>query len=220
MNFLKMAQDVRHLSGVQGTGPSTVDTTAYDQIFVSTVRNVWIDIQNSKKTWKWMRTSGTLILQVGKNSYTPAEVFGPTNRFKRYYLDTFYIEVDGKKSPLRFINYELFVSKYLNDTDNGVPYEFSIRPQDNAIMIKKPNNTYNVYFDYHKNTQILTLATDVPECSSDYHNMIVYAGVASYCLSMGIPQLQQEYSQRFTETYDQMVRDRVPREIFKVSGIV
>jgi len=219
MNFLKMAQEVRHKSGVQGTGPSSIDTTGYDQVFVTTVKDVWKDIQVAKKTWKWMRASEDLLTQVDKTVYTIDEIFGPVNRFKAFYPETFYIESAGKKTPMVYMNYENFIRKFINEESGSTPRYFSIRPQDSAIVITKPNAIYGIYYDYHKSVQELTLATDIPECPSDYHNIIVYGSVASYAISMGMQTLQQEYSQRFTEGYDQMVREQVPKAIFKVSGI-
>jgi len=219
MNFLKMAQEVRLKSGVQGTGPSSADTTGYDQIFLVVVRDVWRDIQAAKKTWKWMRVSSSVATQIDKTTYTPAEVFGPTNRLKRYYNHTFFIEKDGKKSELRYLPYEYYIRKHLNDTSAVVPSEFTIRESDNALIFPKPDGAYWIYFDYHKTFQNLIAATDTPECPEEYHNIIVYGATASYCLSMSMSALQQEYSQRFTEGYDQMVREQVPREVFKIGGI-
>jgi len=220
MNFLKMAQDVRLKSGVQGTGPSSAETTGYDQIFLVVVRDVWRDIQAAKKTWKWMRVGASFQTQLGKTTYTPAEVFGPNNRFKRYYDYTFYIQESGKKCPMRYVNYDYYIRKHSNDTNQCVPKEFTIRESDNALIFPTPNGVYWIFFDYHKTVQTLTAATDVPECPEDYHPIIVYGATASYCLSMSMAALQQEYSQRFTESYDQMVREQVPRETFKIGGIV
>lgn len=219
MNFLKMAQKVRHLTGVQGTGPSSVDTTGYDQIFLTIVNDIWKDIQKSKNTWKWMKATDSKILTIGKSSYTPTELLGPNNRLKRWYPQDFYILVNGKKSPLRFLNYDRYVWKYLNPSSNSVPREFTIDPRDNTILINPSNGLYTIYFDYHKTAQELITAIDVPEFQADYHEIIVYGATAEYATSMSIQTISQEYNQKFTESYDQLVREQIPAKIFRMCGI-
>lgn len=216
-----MAQEVRHLVGIQGTGPSSVDTTGYDKIFLTLVNSVWRDIQTSKKTWKWMTHEGSFLTQVGKRSYTPAEVFGVSPRLRDYKKDIIYLELSGNYTPIKYIPYQEWRIRFFKAPPQGMPFMWSIIPSDNSIVFScPPDQIYGVYFSYTKTPQRLVSPTDQPEVPSQFHMVIVYAAVASYCSSMGLTALQQEYSQRFTEAYDQMVRDQVPSETFNISAIV
>lgn len=214
-----MAQKVRHLSGVQGLGPSSVTTTGYDKIFLTLVDDVWFDIQTSQKKWKWMRVSSSVFTQVGKTTYTPLEVFGPSHRFKKYYKDDFFITIDGKKTPLRFIEYEIFIRRHLNDSTNTIPVEFTIRESDDAIILPAPNAIFAVYFDYHKSAQTLSLATDTPEFDEDYHMIIVNGAVAAYTASISLQHVYQDYVTKYTKGYDRLLREQRPRDIYRVRGI-
>ena len=215
-----MAQKVRQLVGMQGTGPSSVDATGSDAIFLEVVKNAWTDIQNYRPEWKWLRANKTFNLVAGTSTYTPAAIFGPTNRFKSWYNDTFYILVSGKKTPLRFLEYDVFRYYHINDSTQTTPNEFTIRPNDSAVLFTLPDSNYGIDCDYKKTVQSLTLATDIPECPEDYHMLIVYEALARYAISIGAGYLYDEYNQKASELLGALLREQNPRKIFKVRGIV
>lgn len=214
-----MAQTVRQLVGLQGLGPSAVDATGAEGMFLVLVRNAWTHIQNSRKYWKWLRTESSFNTAIGTTTYTITTIFSPTNRFKRWYKDTFMIRVDGQKSSMRYLDYDYFMWKYANADDNGVPFEFTIRPRDSAIIIAPPDKVYTIYADYHKTNQTLSLATDTPEVPSDYHMLIVYEAVNRYAISVGMTSLYQEYKQLYNELWGDLLRDQNPKSLFKVRSI-
>lgn len=219
MQFLQMAQKVRQLVGMQGTGPSSVTATGYEGLFVSLVQDAYNDIQNLRKKWKWLRDSKNFFLAAGTTTYAIATIFPPGHRFKRWYDHTFYIEVDSKKHQLTYVDYDSFIYRHINDTENTVPTEFTIRPQDSALIFPLPDDMYTVYCDYHKTNQTLTLSTDVPEMPVDYHMAIVYEAVNRYALSVAIPHVYQQYSQLHASLLGDLLRDQLPQEKFKVRGI-
>ena len=219
MQYLQMAQTVRQLVGLQGLGPSSVDATGAEGMFLVLVRNSWDSIQNSRKKWKWLRTEGSFNTVVGTGTYMITTIFSPTNRFKRWYEDTFMITVAGKKSPMRFIEYDVFRDRYANATTNTRPYEFTIRPRDSAILIAPSDAVYVITADYHKTNQTLALAADIPELPVDYHMLIVYEAANRYAISIAMSGLYQEYKQLYNEMWGNLLRDQLPKEIFKVSGI-
>ena len=220
MQYLKMAQTVRQLVGMQGTGPSDVNATGAEGMFLVLVQNAWKDIQTARKKWKWMRDEKSFATAIGTTAYTPLTIFGPNNRFKSWYKDTFYITIDGKKHPLWFREYDYFKYKNANVTTQSSPNEFTIRPYDSAILINPPDSMYSITADYKKSIQNLVAASDEPEMPSDYHDLIVYEAVKRYGISIGMIHIYQEYEQNQTELWGSLLRDQLPREIFKVRGIV
>lgn len=219
MQYLQMAQKVRQLVGMQGTGPTSVDATGADAVFLTVVRDAWTDIQNRRKDWKWMRDTITFQTVVGTSTYTPATIFGPVNRFKSWYKESMYITKDSKKHWTPFVEYNYYDYKHINDSVNTPPSEFSIRPKDYALCISKPDLIYPVQIDYKKSNQTLSLATDTPEMPSDYHNLIVYEAIARYAISIAIGHVYQEYSQKAAELWGDLLREQNPRTLFKVRGI-
>ncbi len=220
MQFIQMAQAVRKLVGLQGSGPSSVDATGVEGMFIELVKTSWKDIQNSRSKWKWMRDEKTFSMVVGTTAYTPATVFGPVNRFKHWYKDTFFVTVGGQKTPLRFVEFDTFRDRHINDTTNAPIYDFTIRPKDSALIFTPPDSTYTITCCYHKSNQDLSAATDIPELPEDFHLVIVYKAVASYALSMAISHIYQEYSMEYNKLYGSLLRDQLPRDIFKIKGIV
>jgi len=177
MNFLKMAQEVRKRVGLQGSGPSSVSATGQEGLVLSLVQDSWRDLQTYRQNWKWMRATKDFFLSIDVTTYLPATIFGPTNRFKRWYEYTAYITVNSKKSLLTYISYDKFVYLHNNDVGNGIPSTFTIRPSDNALIFPKPNAAYTITIDYHKSIQELELAADIPEMPTDYHTILVYDSI-------------------------------------------
>lgn len=222
MNFLTMAQTVRQLVGMQGTGPDTVTTSNYDSIIVTLVKNAWEDIQISKKKWKWMRTTVNFSTIVDQTTYSVAQVFGPVfSRFGRWDKDFFFVTEGTTTTLLRFIDYDIWIRNNLNsNTERTNITCFTINPSDDSVIFQKPDKVYNITAYYYKSKQILATDSDIPELPSDYHNAIVYDAVARHAISISSGSVYQLYSQKFAELYDDLVRSQIPKEKLKVRGIV
>jgi hypothetical protein len=220
MDFLTMAKTARSLSGMQGSGPTSIASTDYDSIFVLLVRQSWNDIQLSKRKWKWMRTSKTFITTIDKTSYSTADIFGPSyTRFSRWDRDFIYITVDTRTSKLRYIDYDTYVYRKLNNDPSCTPSTFTIDPSNENLIIDKPNGVYTITAYYYKSKQELSINTEQPELPEDYHYVIVYQAVARYAISVSLSSVYQEYEGKYSELYDDLVRYQIPKEILKMRGI-
>lgn len=219
MQYLQMAQKVRQLVGLQGTGPSSVDATGSEGLFLSNVQNAWEDLQNYRADWKWMRENKTFNMVAGTTTYTPATIFGPVNRFKSWYKDSFFILVDGKKAPINHYNYDYFRYRHINDVDQTTPSGFTIRPKDYALQFSIPDSNYQIDCDYKKSNQTLSAATDIPELPTDYHMLIVYEAASRYALTIALGHVYDQYSQKALEMLGNLLREQNPQKVFKVRGI-
>ena len=221
MQFLKMAQKVRQLVGMQGTGPSSVTATGYEGLLVALVSDAWEDLQNYRKKWKWMRDQKNFLLVAGTTTYTPATIFGPNNRFKTWLTeDPFYALVSGQKKQLRYLEYDYFMYKHLNDAINGVVSEFTVRPNDYALVFNLPDSQYTIYSCYKKNNQELVNAADEPEMPEDYHMYLVYEATARYALSMSMGAVYQLYSNKAKELLGSILREQNAKEVLYIQSIV
>lgn len=220
MQFLKMAQKVRQLVGMQGTGPSSVAATGYEGLLITLVSGAWEDLQNYRKKWKWMRDEKVFLLTVGSTTYTPTAIFGPSNRFKTWLTEElFYITVNSQKQPLCFCDYERFLYRHNNDTTNGPVVEYTVRPRDYAIIVPLPDTAYTITSMYKKNNQELVNATDEPEMPEDYHMYIVYEAAARYALSMSMGAVYQQYSDKAARLLGSILREQNMKETLKLQSI-
>lgn len=220
MQYLKMAQKVRQLVGMQGTGPSSVDATGYEALFLSNIKDAWEDLQNYRKKWKWMREDVSFLTQIGVGTYTPSTLFGPSGRFKMWYDYSFFVTIGSTKQPIRFVDYDTFIHKYANQIGNSPIHEFTIRPKDCALVFPNPDKVYTITASYKKSNQELLLATDVPELPLDYHSYIVYEAVSRYALSMSIGHVYQLYSVKASTILGSILRDQNVTDKFNIRGIV
>lgn len=211
MNFIQLCRETWKRVHGQGTGPTSVSTTGYDQAVVTAVQDSWLDIQNRRINWKWMRATQSFLLVVGQTEYTLADIFGPTNRYRYWLRDTCYVLDNGKYSQVRFVDYDVFIERHLNDTTNTKISEFTIRPWDDALIFNSPDNTYTIKIDYQKSPQELTIETDIPELQDYRHNVILYGAIERYAAEINQVNVLDYYSRQFSMTMADLMREELPQ---------
>lgn len=220
MNFLELAQATRRSVGMQGSGPSSITgASAIELEIIDAVRDAWTDIQNFRQEWMWMRNEGSFSTVVDQNSYTLAQVFGPSYRFKNWIKNTLYALINGQWTPLIYINYEDFIAREQNSTLTGPPSTFTIVPWNDTLMFNTPDAIYTIKFNYYKSPQVLTNATDIPECPTYYHTAIQYHAVEKFSNSIVIPEKQSEAAQSYAVIMGQMMRDQLQKKKVRLHGI-
>lgn len=220
MNFIQLVQGVNNRIGIQGTGPSSVDITSYEAQIVNAVKDAWLDIQDYRDQWKWMRDSKSFIMTTGKTSYTPSEIFGPSNRLRNWHKDTFYIqESGGIKQPLAFVDYDVYTHRHINDSVSKKPHEYTIRPWDNTLLFQSPDMAYTILCEYQKTPQELSASADVPEMPSHFHIAIMYKALDDYGAAMSFNEIQQKFNLKYVQALGGILREQLPSVKLKVRGI-
>jgi len=219
MNFINLVQETRNRVGIQGVGPSSIDTTTYEAQVVSAVKDSWLNIQNLRPVWKWMRDTKSFLISQGVSEYTPLTIFGPNHRHRTWLKDTFYITSNGNKSSLRYVDYDVYINRYINNIVEGPFYEFTIRPYDNALLFPLPDEAYSIDCDYQKSPQELTTDSAVPELPGYFHMAIVYGAVQLYAAAIGFLEVYDEFSTQHAIVLGNLMREQNPRERLKVRGI-
>ncbi len=217
--FIELARGVRSKVGMQGTGPASVSVSGAEADIVSAVKDAWVDIQNTRPDWRWMRSRVSFSTTADTSTYTLADIFTGSYRHKLWRKDTAYATVDGKKRRLRFIEYDTFVYRHNNDTTTSHISEYTIRPEDDALILNTPDATYPVIIDYQKSPQILSLDVDIPELPSYYHLLIEYAAVEKYCAAVGSHNIYQQYASQHVEMWGQVTRTHLPKLKMNVRGL-
>lgn len=221
MTFLELVKAVRSRVGMQGTGPASVtSTTSFEMDLVNSVSDAWIDIQNFRECWRWMRGTTTFTTTASVKTYSLTTIFGPNNRHKRWLKDTVYITENGKKRPLIFLEYDQFENKYLNDTIPSKVTHYTIVPWDDSIKINLPDGLYTISLDYMKSAQTLVANEDVPELPKEFHLIILYLAVEKFSTVVVTPEIQQLFSQQYVTMLGQLMRSQVPSKKLRIRGIV
>lgn len=218
MNFIELVKAVRLRVGMQGTGPASVTTTGYEAALVAAVSDAWIDIQNERKDWRWMRDTATFLTTQGQTEYTTTEILGPTPRHKYWLKDTGYAMINGQYRPIINYNYDRFVYLYQNTTHDTVPDKYTIQDNNYSLIFTPPDGVYTMKIDYQKSPQTLVGDTDVPELPSYYHLLIVYAAVEKYASYISSPETYQQYALQHARMMNQVMRDQLPKKVVKPTG--
>ena len=182
MNFLELVKGVRGRVGMQGTGPSSVLTaTSAEMDLVNAVHDAWVDIQNFRDEWRWMRSEASFTTVVGQWEYSVDSIFGSdAARFKNWRKHPVYAFTNGQWSPVRYMDYDSFGYRYLSNEQQSYPAYYTIRTWDNAIIFNTPDKAYPIKIGYQKGPQLLTGNEDVPELPVSYHSHILYLAVERY----------------------------------------
>lgn len=197
MNYLTMVKNVRLLSGMQGTGPSSVsNAVGVDQVIVQMVKDVYKDIQNMREEWPWLINKVSFSTTAGKHIYTLADIFSSaTNNLKDYKPKSFLVTEGGNLSYLQEIDEDQMEAMYLNDTGQAVPSRYSIDYTDYSVELRSiPDGSYTINFSYYQIPQELTTDTDVPLMPQAYHDLIVYKALERLSIYLSTPEIFSNYS--------------------------
>lgn len=188
---LELCVDLRQEATDSGTGPSAVTGQSGELArFVNWIKNAWVDIQNSREDWIWMRKSFTVqtVASDGEYAYTDCTdtVTGTAiARWARWYKHEFkcYLTSTGVSGevPLIWLNWDTFRRIYRYGTqNNGQPIHVSQDPTGKFCLGPKPDAIYTVSGDYHIGPQVMTADGDEPEMPSRFHRLIVYEALSRY----------------------------------------
>lgn len=222
MNFLEIVKDVRRLIGVQGEGPTLVESAVgVELVICDSVKYAFVDIQNLRQDFRFLDETKTFNTQVGKDNYTLAEIFNtvPEPQFRSYQKDTFRITA-GTKRILYYRDYREQELRYLNSTQTEVPSEFSIGPHNDITLKAIPNGVYAVAFRYYRSPQVLTASTDIPILPTAFHRLITYKALERMAVYLGQPEIFRAYAIETAKMSGQLMRDQVPKQRFSTGALV
>lgn len=188
--FLELVRDLARDSGTLAGGvslASVVEATGRAEKMVSWVRKAWVNIQNERADWPWMKREFQAPLTIGKSRYTAADL-GIVTRFGQWIGDqpraggrwfrtfTVYDPATGQadENTLREIEYDVWRERYARGAhDANRPTEWAVSNIKEWCIGNRPDKPYLVSGEYRLAPQILTGNTDVPEMPEEYHGAIV-----------------------------------------------
>jgi hypothetical protein len=217
MNFLQLAQSLRQECGVSGSGPATtVGQSGEARRLVDYVNSAWLEIQGMHDAWFFMRGAFSFQTAAGVGDYTPAAAGLTSHRY--WFKDT----LRTYRTALGIIDeqwlveweYQTFRNTYrfgLQTTQQGRPFVFAERPQDNAIMMGSvPDDIYTVVGEYQRRPEKLVADTDVPGIPENLHMVIVYKAMEYYGLFESAGEVLQRARVGFSSLRGQLEREQLP----------
>lgn len=208
LSFLQMVQRLRQEAGVSGSPPTTVVGQSGEfKRLVDWVSTAWMDLQNERRDWFFMRQAVSFNTVATQQSYTAAQAGIST--FGNFKLDSFrqYRVAAGVASEyyLDYMPYDVFRETHLFGsmrTRTQLPLNFTVDPQKNFVIGPIPDDIYNINGEGYAMPTELALDADRPTLPPQYHMMLVWRALMHY----GTYEAAQEAFSRGKEGYDSMKR--------------
>jgi hypothetical protein len=213
--FLELAQATRQISGMQGTGPtSVVNAQGIEEIIVRFVKDAYTDIQNLREDWEWMERTASFTTSPSVDTYTYLNIFSsPSPNIKKYQYNSFILtDSQGYKTYLQHVDRDTLEAMYLNSTSTDKPTHFTEDPSTGSIILKPtPNGTYTVSLRYQSGPEVLSTNSQVPSLPLAFHNLILYKAVEKLSTYLGSPQTYRAYATEASRMLGQLMRRELPK---------
>lgn len=217
--FLQLCQQTARDSGtVSGVQPTTVvSQTGWLGTIVAAVSNAWVDIQNDRNAWAWMRKEFTGGLLADTAEYTPAS-FGLTDHAE--WIDdegcvTIYLTATGvsDENALSRIDWADWRKRYDRGSQTSArPAHYAVRPRDGALCFgPTPDAAYTVRGEYRSTPQVLAVNADIPEMPERFHDAIKYRALMLLGQHDEAPAAVNYPANEFRRVMGDLMRDQLPR---------
>lgn len=217
MNFLQLCQRTREKCGISGSGPAAVTGQSGEMLrVVNWVNEAWMEIQNSRTNWMWMRGEFTFNTVAAQQAYTLTDA-GVAATHSHWWIDTLRIyRTDvgvNDEQHLHKTDYAAFRDVYqFSARMNGRPTAVAERPWDQALLLGPvPEQIYTVVGEYQKKATEMAANIDVPSLPTQYHMLIVYEAMTKYAAYEAAPEVmagvQTSYSEIKSALYDNQQPD-------------
>lgn len=222
MNFLQLVQRLRQESFTSGSPPATVVGQTGDmRRLVDWISSAWMDIQNEKPDWFFMRQPIQFNTVAGQFSYTAAQA--GIASFANYKIDSFrqynLANGFGSEQRLNFLPYDTWRDLYQYAsmrTTSQMPVVFSIDPYKNFVLGPIPNDVYVVNGEGYAMPTELVLDTDRPVMPSQYHMAIVWKALQYYATAEAAPEQLGRGEREYDRLMNRLLDDQMPTITFGV----
>lgn len=236
MNFLDICKKVDIMSGVQGMIQSVESTVGAQEVIVNATQQGFVELQEERMTWEFMRRTREWPLAVGKYQYSIVDIFGPPATLdplaayttfgrwqKKKPLLSYQIQDpdNGKWTQVVFVDYREFRFHLKNNLgDTGKPrYVTADEVSNDLLFSPTPDKAYVVHADYFVEPQILVANVQTPILPSRFHQLIIYRGLERVGAFYGNPGLQQRYAVADAKMTGNLYRDQNPAETVRIRSV-
>ena len=216
MNFIQICQEANRLAGMQGTISTVATATGYEYTLVRFVAQAWIDLQNLRKDWPFMKSDVTFNATVGKTEYSLSDI-GATD-VARWHLIT-YTDSDSDQQPLQEFSYDRYILDNKVNDSQGSPAIYAVDPVDKHLYLNPPDTTYSMTCYYFTEPVELTTASQEPSLADSFHMVLAYLGAAHMAAYMGNGNLYSELRFRADQMIGSLMRSENPAKRVFIRGI-
>lgn len=220
LNFLQLVQRLRQESASSGSPPTTtVSQTGDSRKLVDWVSTAWMDIQNEKPDWFFMRQPISFNTVAGIQTYNQSQTgvasFGNFKRdsFRQYRVSQGF----GSEQRINFMPYDTFRDMYQYGTmrsTSQMPVIFSIDPVKNFLIGPIPDDIYTINGEgYALPTEFLT-DTDRPTMPSQFHMAIVWRALMYYGQSEAASEAYSHGQNEYRRLMNRLYEDQMPTMTF------
>lgn len=124
--------------------------------------------------------------------------------------------------PLKYVDVNTY--PYIDNTVEDRPTWFVIDPKNNDLYLDLPDDDYDFVVYYRKQIQDLfdgaTPNTNEPELPENYHNILIYAGLASFAVFIGNSELFSRYQLMYDQMLGDLMREYLPSKTIRPKSII
>jgi len=210
MTFLEICQRVRMDAGISGEGPAAVT----GQIGILSKVVVWVtkavlDIQINRNQWSFLWASASSNTQIGKKSYTPADLNIPTVKELSVVL------IGTKEVVVKKWDWWLENIRKEGKADvPGSPLYITMSPDNKIHMYPVPEKVEVITFDYYRKPVAVSANTDIPVIPADFHQAIVEKALIYYAQYEDDDYRYQQSTIAFNDWMNSLSRDYLPEITF------
>lgn len=187
MTFLQIFQRLWRECDVAGTAPTTVvGQTGEGLRLKEWASQAFVDLQNKRPNWEWMRTTKSFDTVASQQSYDITTDLSLTD-FASWKKDSFRIYLKsagvGNEILLPYYEYNFFRNYWelgIQTTNESRPIAISAKPDKDLVFGPVPDAVYTVTGEYYKTATELSLDADTPELPDRFHMLIVYLAMMDY----------------------------------------
>lgn len=220
MNFLSICQRTRQECSISGAGPVAVtNQTGEMGKIVAWVLTAYEDIQGKHPNWNFLRADFSFPTISSTSTYLPSAVnlaehaTWKTDGFRAYLTSAGV----GGQARLFAYDWDCFRDlRQIGTIQEGMPTEFSVRPDKSVVFWPTPNAIYTVTGEYFKHAQTMTENANEPLIPSQFQMAIVWKAVMYYAADQGAGELYQSAEKEFNRLMRRLEKDQLPK--IKIGG--
>jgi len=208
MNFLELCKRLRSEAGVAGSGPLTVINQNEElERLVNWINDAYIDIQDKRQDWDFLRKDFSFNTVSGQSTYTPlSDLAKWKNDTLRLYLTAAGVR-DERWLLMEDWSYFRDQRLYNSNRDvTGRPLYASIKPDKSIVLWPKPIEIYTVNGEYFTTAKPLINDIDEPVFSR-HHMAIVYNALMRYAAYVAEPSLYSRAQNEYNRLISKLERD-------------
>jgi hypothetical protein len=224
--FLELVRDLARESGTLAGGVqigTLTNVTGRADKLAAWVRKAWINIQNERQDWPWMRREFQSSLAIGVARYTGADL--RLVRFSRFIGDRPYgagrhfatftlwdpAEGQADEGAIQEIDYDLWRVRYGRGAQElNRPTVWARSHLQELCLGAIPDKAYAITGEYRVLPQVLTSNDDVPELPVEYHNAILLEALKLLGISDESPQTASSAISEYVLARQNLNRDYLP----------